>query len=164
MIPTMVGFEWSTAAAPDRAEAQDGSDGWCVRDAFCQLLGWAPHSAEWSRFIEWPNGADISRLVAHLGLTVFEIEIPEDWNEIIQRSAHPGVALFDLHDDRKSHVVYVHDVRWLLHHWPTPDGWPIAPGSRKLRGFGWPLDQRYLARGPLLGAVIVDERQPPRLS
>jgi hypothetical protein len=72
----MAGFNWSPVTAHDPADAQDGSSGWCVRDAFCQLLGWEPGSAEWSRFIEWPKGTDIPQLAAHLGLKV--LKVPED--------------------------------------------------------------------------------------
>ena len=61
-----------------------------------------------------------------------------------------------------SHVVYVHDVQWLLHHW-THDGQPIGSGNRPLLSYGWPLGKQHMDRGPVLFAVIVDERQPPHV-
>lgn len=158
--PDMVGFEWSPTTGPDTTELQGGSNGWCVRDAFSQLLEWAPNSPNWSRFTEWPKGEDIPRLAAHLGLTV--LEIPRHWNELIRLSFHPGVAVFDFPSEQASHVVYVHDARWLLHHWPEPGGHPIEASKRSLWAYGWPLDRRYLTRGPVLGAVIIDERQAAR--
>jgi hypothetical protein len=118
----------------------------------------APDSDEWSRFIEAPAGRDLDRLAEHLGLTMFEF--PRGWNQLIGRSAHPGIALFVFPDHRKSHAVCVDDIRWLLHHWPTPNGPPAAPGDRPLWRYGWPLGYEHLVRGPLLDAVIVDERQP----
>jgi hypothetical protein len=89
--PTMDGFKWSPSAP--YVPAEPGEDGWCVRDAFCELLRWTPGSAEWSRFIEGPAGQDMPRLAGHLGLTVFEI--PGDWNDLIERATHPGIALFE---------------------------------------------------------------------
>lgn len=105
------------------------------------------------------GGAGHTRLVEHLGLTAYEI--PKDWNELVVRLAHPGVAVFDFPAYKKSHAVYVHDVRYLLHHWPTPDGPPAAPSDRPVWKRGWPLGDQHLIRGPVLGAVILDERQPP---
>jgi hypothetical protein len=156
--PTMDGFEWSPAAP--FVPTQPGEDGWCVRDALCQLFEWEIGTEEWSRFIEAPEGRDIPRLAEHLGLTVFEL--PREWNDLIAASAHPGVALFLFHADRKSHTVYVHDIRWLLHHWPASDGLPAGPIERPLRKHGWPLCDQHIVRGPELGAVIVDKRLPPR--
>jgi hypothetical protein len=139
---------------------EPGEEGWCVRDAFCELFGWEPGSDEWPRFIEASAGQDVPRLAEHLGLAVFEF--PRDWHDLIGRSAHPGVALFAFPAYQKSHTVYVHDVQWLLHHWPTPAGQPAAPGERPLRKYGWPLGDQYLGRGPVLGAVILDECESPR--
>jgi hypothetical protein len=65
-------------------------------------------------------------------------------------------------NDRHRHVVYVHDLRWLLHHWPTVGGLPARPEERPLWSFGWPLGQEHMLRGPVLGAVLIDEREPPR--
>lgn len=78
----MDGFEWSPAAP--YVATEPGEDGWCLRDAFCELLRWARGSAEWSRFtVEGTGGQDVSRLAEHLGLTVFDV--PGDWNQPISR-------------------------------------------------------------------------------
>ena len=156
--PTMAGFEWSPT--PGFVPMGPGEDGWCMRDAICQLFGWRPGSEEWLRFIEAPVGKDTPLLAEYLGLACFQV--PQDWSELISRLAHPGAAIFDLHADQKSHVVYVHDLRWLLHHWPTIDGRPARPEDRPLWCYGWPLGREHMIRGPVFGAVLVDERQPPR--
>jgi len=153
----MDGFDWSPA--PPFVPPEPGEDGWCVRDAICELLRWVRGSAEWSRFIQGPRGRDVPRLASHLGLTNFEF--PGDWNEFIKRMAHPGVAVFDFPAYEKSHAVYVHDVRWLAHHWPRPGRPPASPHQRPLRWFGWPLGPQHVVRRPELAGVLVDERQPP---
>jgi hypothetical protein len=131
-----------------------------MRDAICQLFGWRPGSEERRLFVEAPVGKDTPRLAEHLGLACFQV--PQDWSELISRLAHPGAAIFDLHADQKSHVVYIDDLRWLLHHWPTIDGLPARPEDRPLWCYGWPLGREHMIRGPVFGAVLVDERQPPR--
>ena len=156
--PSMVGFDWHKT--PGFVPTEEGEDGWCMRDAICQLFGWEPDSENGRLFIEGPQGQDTPRLAEHLGLT--EFQVPQDWNELIRRLAHPGAAIFDFHAYRKSHVVYVHDLRWLLHHWPEIDGQPARPGDRPLWSYGWPLGREHMLRGPVLGAVLIDERQPPR--
>lgn len=158
--PTMVGFEWSPTLGFVPMAA--GENGWCMRDAICQLFGWDLDSEERSRFIEGPAGKDTPRLAEHLGLT--EFQIPQDWNELIRHLAHPGVAIFDFHAYQVSHVVYVHDLRWLLHHWPAVDGLPANSVDRPLWAYGWPLGPEHMARGPVLGAMLIDEREPPRAS
>lgn len=152
-ILTLEGFKWSPAK--DYIDG-DGSDGWCMRDAFCQLFRWRPGSENWARFIRWPRGLDTLRLAIHLGLTPFEVG-PEYWTELYHRSAHPGVALFFFPTLGKSHIEYVSDVRWLLSYWPTPDGLPYRWLPRNT---GWPLGPEHMKRRPVLGAVIVDQRQP----
>jgi hypothetical protein len=124
------------------------------------LFGWSLGSVEWLWFIEGPQGQDTPRLAEHVGLTA--LQIPQDWNNLIGRLAHPGVAVFDFHAYQKSHVVYVPDLQWLLHHWPRVDGEPARPEDRKLRSFGWPLGPEHMARGPVLGAALIDEREEPR--
>lgn len=156
--PTMDGFAWSPSPAYVPMEA--GEDGWCMRDAVCRLFGWTPGSDEWLRFIEGPQGQDTPRLAEHLGL--IELQIPQDWNNLIGRLSHPGVAVFDFYAYQKSHVVYVPDLRWLLHHWPTVDGKPARSGDRQLWSFGWPLGPEHMARRPVLGAVLIHEREAPR--
>jgi len=135
--PIMDGFEWSptTPFVP----TEPGEDGWCVRDAFCELLRWGPDSHEWSQVVEAPDWQDMPKLAEHLGLTFF------------------GFPEYD-----KAHTLYVHDVRWLLHNWPTLGGPPAAPGERPVwKKYGWPLGDQYLDRGPVLGAVIINEHEPP---
>jgi hypothetical protein len=157
-VPTMAGFEWSPT--PGCVPMEAGEDGWCMRDAICQLLGWTSGSENWWQFIEGPKGKDTPRLAEHLGLK--EFQVPRDWNDLIRNLAHPGVVIFDFHAYQMSHVVYVHDLRWLLHHWPTVGGLPARPEERPLWSFGWPLGQEHMLRGPVLGAVLIDEREPPR--
>jgi hypothetical protein len=99
-----------------------------MRDAVCQLIGWKPGSEEWLRFIEGPQGRDTPRLAAHLGSA--ELQVPQGWNELIRRLAQPGAAIFDFYAYQKSHVAYVHDLRWLLHHWPAIDGRAARPEDR----------------------------------
>lgn len=158
--PTMDGFKF--APAPPYVPTEPGEDGWCVRNAFCELFQWVPGSEEWLRFdVEGPQGEDTRRLAEHLGLTLFDL--PGDWNGLITDLDHPGVAVFDFPDYEKSHSIYVHDLRWLLHHWPTSDGLPSEEtADRHLISCGWPLFPQYVDRRPVLRAVIVDERQSPR--
>ena len=155
--PTMEGFEWSPSAPYIAIEP--GENGWCLRDAVCKLFGWRPGSSEWFRFVEGPQGRDTPRLAAHLGLMNFEF--PQDWNDLIKRTAHPGIAVFDFHVYRKSHAIYVYDVQALIHHWPRPLRPPATTDERWLFWYGWPLTYQHLIRGPELGAVLVDERQLP---
>jgi hypothetical protein len=158
--PTMEGFLWSPS--PPYAPTEPAEDGWCLRNAMCELFRWAPDSPEWRRFdVEGPQGEDTRRLVEHLGLTLFDLS--RDWNLLINHLNHPGVALFDFPAYLKSHVIYVHDMRWLVHHWPQPDGLPAQEtADRHLITYGWPLFPQHVRRGPVLRAVIVDERQSPR--
>jgi hypothetical protein len=157
--PTMEGFEWAPAEL--YVPTADDEDGWCVRDVLCQLFGWECDSDQWSRFvvegIAWPETV---RVAEHLGLTVFEF--PADWNKLIDRSAHPGVGVFIFPTYKLSHVAYVPDVQWLLHHWPTPVGPPATPETRPLVWCGWPLGEQHVSRGPLLAAELVDEREERR--
>jgi hypothetical protein len=134
-----------------------GSDGWCIRNSYCQLLGWPPGSPEWYRFVEYPHPDDMLPLARHLGLTVFDVGIPEHWNKLIGELGHPGIATFELPGAAMGHAVYVHHIHALLHHWPTFDGFPPAD----LPSFGWPLGLEHLRYSPRLFWVIVDERQPP---
>ena len=53
VTPAMARFEWSPA--PGFVPTQAGEDGWCIRDAICQLFGWRPGLEEWLRFIEGPG-------------------------------------------------------------------------------------------------------------
>jgi len=96
---TMTGFEWFPRTIP--AHRVPGSDGWCVRDAYCQLLTWP-----------------------HLGVAVFDVGIPEYWNELVGKLDHPGIAMFEIPSIAAGHAVYVHHVRALLHHWPNFGAFP----------------------------------------
>jgi len=155
----MADFEWPPT--PAYVPTEEGEHGWCVRNAICELLQWEPEGKEWRQFVEVPGWPDTRRLAEHLGLTPFEF--PEDWNKLLTCLDHPGAAIFAFPDYEKSHVIYVHDIRWLLHHWPAPDEPPAEEtGERRLVSYGWPLFPQYVDRGPVLCAVIVDERQPPR--
>ncbi len=157
--PTMDGFVWSPA--PPFVPTEPGEDGWCVRDAFCALFGWAPGSAERARFREGAAGQDVDRLARHLGLTVFNR--PEDWDQLFRRAAHPGIGWFVFPAFRKAHTVYLPDVRPLLYHWATRNGLPSQETDEyPLWRYGWPLGHEHVVRGPELDAVLVDERRPPR--
>ena len=155
--PTMGGFEWSDTQP--YVPTVPGDNGWCVRDAVCQLFGWPPGSENWSAFIEGPHGEDTAQLAAHLGLTLFDLCARGTYDELSHRAAHPGVALFGFDKVGMSHAVYVPDVRWLLRYWPTPDG---RPNPQPPRTTGWPLGPEHMAHGPVLFAVLIDEREPPR--
>lgn len=152
----MDGFEWSSSVP--YVPVEPGENGWCLRDAVCELFGWRPGSPEWFRFIEGPQGRDTPRLARHLGLTVFEI--PPDWNDLLKRTAHPGIALFVFPAYRMSHAVYVYNVAALIHHWPRALGSPATASERWLFHYGWPLGSQYLRRRPELEVVLVDERRP----
>ena len=156
-VPTMDGFKWSPPAP--WVAMEPGEDGWCLRDAVCELFRWEPRSPEWHRFVEGPDGPDVPRLAEHLGLTTFQI--PQNWNDLIVRTAHPGIAVFDFHAYRKSHAIYVSNAAALIHHWPVAEGPPATYGERRLFWCGWPLGREHLIRGPVLGEVLLDERQPP---
>jgi hypothetical protein len=157
--PTIEGFEWSSTTPYVPTEPDE--DGWCVRNAISELLLWEPGGEEWRRFIEGPGWPDTRRLTEHLGLT--PLEFPQDWNNLLTCLNHPGVATFAFPDFEKSHEIYVHDIRWLLHYWPIPCA-PHAEetSERHLVSYGWPLFPHYVDRGPVLCAVIIDERQAPR--
>lgn len=88
--PTMAGFRWSPRELP--ASPVPGSNGWCVRDAYCELLRWPAGSAEWSRFIEYPHQDDLLPLARHLGVKVYDVGIAQHWNELIGKLDHPGIA------------------------------------------------------------------------
>ncbi|HEV2345153.1 MAG TPA: hypothetical protein VGS97_13735 [Actinocrinis sp.] len=156
----MEGFEW-TPAQPVQFPGQ--VDGWCVRNAFCDLLGWAPDSEEADHFIESPKNSDLRRLCEHLGLEFFDLADPAQWNKLITTMDHPGIATFFFPSMGGGHSVYVHHVHALLHHWPTQDGLPRTdlPVMNWPR-FGWPLGGGHLQFGPLLHTVVLDPQQPPR--
>jgi hypothetical protein len=153
--PTMADFRWSPRELPARPVPD--SNGWCVRDAYCELLCWPAGSAEWSRFIEYPSPDDLLPLARHLGVSVYDVGIAQHWNGLIGKLDHPGIAMFDIPAAAIGHAVYVPHVHALLHHWDF-GGSPRTD----LPTFGWPLDPRHLQYNPKLFWVIVDERQPVR--
>lgn len=151
----MTGFEWSPTGSAPVQLPEPGSDGWCVRDAVCELFGWPPGSEEWYRFIEFPNGRDIERMCTHLGLEMFTVTDPVEWNKLIKKLDHPGLASFVFPSVGAAHIVYVHHIHALLHHWPTR-----GRMNPELLYAGWPLDSGHLKYGAELDTVIVDTRQP----
>lgn len=152
----MAGFQWSPRDLP--ASPVPGSDGWCVRNAYCDLLRWPAGSAEWSRFIESPHPDDLLPLARHLGVTVYDVGVAEHWNALIGKLDHPGIAVFDIPAAAIGHAVCVPHVHALLHHWPEFGGHPRPD----LPTFGWPLGPEHLRHNPKVFWVIVDERQPAR--
>jgi hypothetical protein len=134
--PTMVGFTWSDRELPPMSGVP--GDFWCARDAFSELMGWAPGTDEWHRFIEVPLPGDMDRLVDHLGLFWFD---PEHGPHVEPLSAlldHPGITVYAFHTMQMSHVLY-------------------QPHLRHLR----PLPIQYTGIPAELFRVIVDGRQPP---
>jgi len=107
------------------------------------------------RFIEYPHPDDLLPLARHLGVTVFDVGIPQHGNELIGKLDHPGIAIFNLPGAARGHAVYVHHVHALLHHWPTS----AAPRT-DLPTSGWPLGPEHLRYNPKLFWIIVDEWQP----
>ena len=158
----MADFDWRSK--PGWVSKVPGDNGWCVRDAVCELLGWPCDSENWRKFtVEGPEWHDTERLAQHLDLTIFNISasVPQEYNELITKLEHPGVALFLFEKLETSHVVYIPDLRWLLHHWPGPDGKPATGADRHLWRYGWPLSPEHMQHEPILGAVLVDEHQGP---
>ncbi len=136
--PTMEGFRW-TPRRMDPTHTGLPGDLWCVRDAFCALMGWAEGSADWNAFIEAPAPGDMDRLTDHLGLTWFDPDYGP--HRAVREAAldHPGIACYNLQGWPVSHMVY-------------------EPYLRHLRG----LPAAYAVFEPELFRVLVDMRQPPR--
>lgn len=132
----MIGFEWSEREIP----LSNGLPGdfWCVRDAFSELMGWAPGSEEWLRFIEAPLPGDMDRLVDHLGLLWFDPEHEPHREPLAALLEHPGITVYAFHTMQLSHVLY-------------------QPHLRHLR----PLPVQYSRIPAELFRVIVDSRQVP---
>ncbi len=89
----MAGFTWSPPAPQLRLVP---GDGWCVRDALCQLFGWPIDSEEGLRFVENPEGADLYRLIEHLGLEWYDPAHQPHEEELATRLDHPGIVLYGL--------------------------------------------------------------------
>lgn len=152
--PTMDGFEWTER--PEPLTPDDGNDGYCLRDAVCQLYGWGPGSADREAFIREPAGGDSARFFEHLGLSFFDFADWEQWKQLHQRLDHPGIALFGFPSVKLSHVVFVSWVEMVLHHWQR-DGQPITV-DRPV--FGWPLGIEHLEHDPQLWGIVVHESRP----
>jgi hypothetical protein len=134
-VPTMVGFVWSDREIPPR---RGPGDFWCVRDAFSELMGWAPGSDEWGQFIEAPLPGDMDRLTDHLGLAWCDPDRqPEIFDTFLD---HPGISVYAFHTHRMSHVMY-------------------QPHLRQLRR----LPPQYTGVPAELFRIIVDLRQAPRM-
>jgi hypothetical protein len=115
----MAGFEWLPRQLPTNPLP---GDAWCVRDAFCQLLGWSEGSVEWSRFIEARCLADMPRLIDELGLESYDPDYAPHAAELVKKLDHPGIVAYNLtYPDpldpsgfgHVSHVMYEPDLRHL---------------------------------------------------
>jgi hypothetical protein len=132
--PTMVGFTWSERYI-DLAMREVPGDLWCVRDAFSELMGWAPGTDEWFRFIEAPLPGDMDRLTDYLGLDWCDPDRqPEKYQAFLD---HPGISVYTFHTMQMSHVLY-------------------QPHLRHLRR----LPAQYTGIPAELFRIIVDSRQP----
>ncbi len=132
---TMDGFDWTPRPRPSLSGP--AGDLWCVRDAFSELMAWLPGSLEWSRFVEAPVAEDMDRLCDHLGLVWCD---PDTQAEIFDAYLdHPGMAVYALHSERLSHVMY-------------------QPHLRHLR----PLPPQYAPFQAELFRIIADLRQAPK--
>jgi hypothetical protein len=141
-MPTMLGFVWAPKTITPAMRALPG-DLWCVRDAFCALMGWQPGSGEWRCFIEAQNGpADMERLIDHLGLVSLDPEYPGHASLLQQALDHPGIASYKLHRVQLEHLQYQPHLR---HFVPLPSQYLLADPD------------------PELFQIIVDLRQGPHL-
>lgn len=138
--PSMQGFSWSERMI-DPAKRLLPGDLWCVRDAFCQLMGWPPGSNEWHSFIEDPIPGDVERLVDHLGLCWVDPTFPDHRQTYLANLDHPGVAIYALHAVKESHAQFQPHIRCLR---PLPAAYSV------------------LDPNPELFRIIIDVRQPPR--
>lgn len=136
----MRGFTWTERPSPRDIRAPAGGDLWCLRNVFCQLMGWPHGSEDWQAFIEAPEGKDTYRLIDHLGLERFDPLCHQ--SELEVRLDHPGVLLFDLSIPspvgHMGHMIY-------------------EPHLRDCRG----LPPEYASYRPELVNVIIDTRQYP---
>lgn len=146
---TMAGFVWSTAGIP----LPDGmpGDGWCVRDAFCELFRWPRGGEEWAAFIEGPEADDVERLARHLGLEGgFDPLYAPDAQRLGQIVDHPGISCWALHAIQTSHVVFEPHIRFLP---PLPVGYrQFAPEHFRV----W-VDVNQRPRPPATSARAQDQ-------
>lgn len=121
--PTVLDFDWHHAGSHLPASA--AGDGWCVRDAFCELFRWPVGSDEWLAFVEGPHPEDMDRLTEHLGLEWFDPGHPAHIGPLSERLDHPGATCWKLHAVRMSHVIYQPHLRYER---PLPEQyWPFQP-------------------------------------
>lgn len=139
-LPTMAGFRWTARTVKSSMRRLEG-DLWCVRDALCALLQWAPGSEEWRRFIEAPDGpADMERLIDHLGLVAYDPDYPEHAALLREALDHPGVASYKFHLEQMEHCQYQPHLRHFM---------PLGP------------EYGRVDPNPELFQIIVDLRQAP---
>jgi hypothetical protein len=139
-VPTMRGFAWSPRQIESEHRQLPGNL-WCVGDAFCALMGWAPGSDEWNAFIEAPAPDDMGRLIDYLGLVWFDPDFGPHQAAPAAALDHPGITCYKLHRLRMSHCLYQRHVRHLR---PLPaEYWLVDPD-------------------PELFQIVIDLRQPPR--
>ena len=137
--PSMRDFHWSLRGIDPMHQALPGNL-WCVRDAFCALMGWVEGSDEWNAFIEAPAPEDMDRLIEHLGLVWFDLGAAPVGARNEAAGDHPGISCYNLRRLALSHLVY-------------------EPNLRHLRGL--PVQYRLIDPDPELFGVIADLRQPP---
>ena len=123
-IPSLKGFDWTIKdAIYDHASLslqQIPGNGWCIRDAFCELLNWPEHSDEWNKFIEDPILNDVIRLGNRLGLHRLLWDTDEhrwlsDHPNSLRRKPildHPGVVIFLLESLETFHCIFHPDLRF----------------------------------------------------
>ena len=131
--PSMDGFQWLTVAWSPGLPG----NGWCLRNAICELFDWPTGSRNWRAFtVEYPVGEDVERLVQHLGLVWLDCQkVAAD--PTLQD--HPGVAFYDLDLYEIGHCLF-------------------QPHARFLK----PLPPFLQAAHPRLTGVAVDITQAPR--
>jgi hypothetical protein len=128
--PTMRGFKWTST--PGKIPAELG-DGWCLRDAMCQLFGWSIGSKEWRAFIECPSAYDTERLCDHLGLEWYDPLHPPHIPLLQARVEHPGAFVYVSGLWQLSHVIYEPHLRYPR--WLPPAYLDVDPNWELLRCF-----------------------------
>ena len=119
LTPTMARFEWTPHTISPASVAIPGNF-WCVRDAVSALMGWPSGSEEWSRFIELPIPEDVEHLMDHLDLPGCD---PERQRAIFETFLdHGGLAVYNFHACKISHMVYQPHLRHLQPLPPEYDG------------------------------------------
>lgn len=84
-------------------------DGWCVRNAVCELMGWGLGSPEFLAFHEELSRDDADRLFDHLGLVRFEFDGDDREGALEAYKSsfdHPGLAMWACPAAEMSHCTY----------------------------------------------------------